>query len=523
MQPFRLLFLVGALLGSGCSLYYDVVPIDRDMAGCVPSPSCYLDGGADMPVVLDGGDDGMCTMMCPGEDMMGPDMARECVSSMTCPESRPVCSASGMCAPCAATNDAGTSSECAMYHAPRRLCGPAGACVACFHRDHCEPFNQTCNLATGECAPCQKHSDCTTGVCKPGGACASSAEVAYVNKNIPCSDTRSTPSTPTDPYCQIQAAATSVSPSPRPYIVVAGSATPYGAVNLTAVASPIGPLTIVGPGRGVTPAAKVEPLGALVATPAVLVSTNGSAATVTLDGLELTGTSGGIPAPGARCLAGVGAASLTIRNSLVRNSGGVGVDSSGCTLVVDANEIGPMNGGGGVLFASGPSYTITNNIIHDNNGTSAFGVRLDASPAGSAFAFNTVVANGPTGNTAARGIVCNNDDATIRASIVVLNNRSSATGTQFGGGATCVLQGVVVGDDSATGAGIINLMPVFESATNYRLKLNDAANVGPSGCCVDKLGAPSPAPPNLDHDVDRSARPKGAGAKSYDIGAHEAQ
>jgi hypothetical protein len=65
------------------------------------------------------------------------------------------------------------------------------------------------------------------------------------------------------------------------------------------------------------------------------------------------------------------------------------------------------------------------------------------------------------------------------------------------------------------------LAPAFVSATDYRLKLNDPANSGAGGCCVDKVAAPGT--PNADHDVDRTARPKGVGATPFDVGAHEAQ
>jgi hypothetical protein len=185
--------------------------------------------------------------------------------------------------------------------------------------------------------------------------------------------------------------------------------------------------------------------------------------------------------------------------------------------VLDANEIGPMNAGGGIRVAS-TTFTITNNIIGENRG--GVGVRIDDNPAGSVIAFNTIVGNGAATDTQAGGIACN-AATTIRASIVVSNSLTMASGTQFSG--SCTLQSVVVGTDSTTDAGAIKQMPAFQSATNYRLELNNPANVGVGGCCVDKLAAPSPAPANLDHDIDRTTRPKGAGAMNYDIGAHEAQ
>ena len=61
--------------------------------------------------------------------------------------------------------------------------------------------------------------------------------------------------------------------------------------------------------------------------------------------------------------------------------------------------------------------------------------------------------------------------------------------------------------------------PAFVSTLspyNYHLKPNDALNLA---CCVDKVSTAGSVPLPT-HDIDSSARPKGAG---YDIGGHEVQ
>jgi hypothetical protein len=479
--------VAGIALATSCSLLYTLEPI------CKQTCDGGTDGSSDAAVG--------CTSTCP-------DMAQQaCSDSSKCSGDAPVCSGSA-CMPCAPP---GASTECATYHAPLKVCGPLGGCVECMTKDDCRDTNRTCDTATNTCKPCSANADCSTGACKPGGVCASPGEVAYVNKDLSgCSDLVHM-SSPTAPYCQIQMAATLDKAS---YIVVTGSATSYDALNLTAIASSIGPVTIIGPGRnpaGGGPTVKIAP--AIVAS-AVLVSTNGSAATVTIDGLELTGTA----SPGIKCQAGTGAASLTVSGSSIHDSGKAGIDSAGCTLVADANVIAG-NPGGGIHFAgASTTHTITNNIIHDNSGSGAYGVRLDDSPAGSIFAFNTVVANGPTGDTAAGGMICpaTPPAALIQDSIIVGNSHNTTGGTQFAG--QCQLQSVVVGTDSTTSG--IQKTPAFTSDDHLDVSTPTAQTTN-ADCCIDKLVAPGT--PMADHDVDRTTRPKGSSATPYDIGAHEVQ
>jgi hypothetical protein len=467
------LFVVAA---PGC-VFSDLIPIPDDMG----------DGFADQ-----GGLDGM------------PDMPPMCSDDSMCPVGAPVCGGGGQCGGC----QLGNNSACATHHAATPLCGPSGGCVECLSKDDCATKNQTCNLTSNACAPCQAHADCSTGVCKPGGVCATAAEVAYVNNTnsstVTCSDLPHT-STRTSPYCQIQAAVTQ-STAP-PFVLVEGSATPYDPVSLNTTVKAIGPLTIIGPGRGAAQGATLAGSGAVTPNGFALLTGGGNAATVTLEGLTLIGAGGATPGAGARCTVGVGAATLTIRDCKIQMSGGAGVDTNGCTITLDRNVIGPSNTGGGVILGGTTSYTITNNIIA-GNGTGVPAVDI-ANMATGTFAFNTVANNGGAGTgSPPGGISCPATARVIQSSIVVGNRLTMAGGTQFFG--NCTLMNVVTGADNFAGASMLS--PDLDAS--FRLTSATANDT----CCIDKVT--SPTTPNASRDIDGSMRPKGA---AHDIGAHEAR
>jgi hypothetical protein len=362
------------------------------------------------------------------------------------------------------------------------------------------PVDASADAPNDGAGTCKNHSDCATGICKSGGACASPSEVAYVNNTngptVTCSDVMHA-STQTAPYCQVSAAS---SLSGKSFIVVAGSATAYNALSFMATGSNIGPITIVGPGRKAVLSATI----AAPSAPAMIVNGSGATATITLDGFELaSGASSSV----VSC---TGTASLTLLNSTIRGNLGTAVVSTSATIVLDGNIIGPMNAGGVKLLSS--SYVITNNIIQGNGPGLTPGVLINSSTG--TFAFNTVAGNHVTGGVG--GVQCSGQSNLIANSIVWGNDQVG--GTQLD--AACQLSTVVTGTDNHVGATQLN--PAFFSASDFHLDVSTApARTTNAACCVDKLAAPGT--PNADHDVDRTSRPKGSSLTPYDVGAHEAQ
>jgi hypothetical protein len=290
-------------------------------------------------------------------------------------------------------------------------------------------------------------------------------------------------------------------------------------------------LSIFGPGPSASPTALITQSG----QQAVTVSTGGSnTATVILDGLDLAGSNGataGLKKVGVVCNQGGGSTSLTVRNSLVHDSGKDGIGSNGCdfltvtrniiganssggagnggagilsngdtTVVVDGNLVSANTGGGISLttVAGSNPYIVTNNIIQSN--TTSPGASLIGPVAGT-FAFNTVANNGVGSGTS--GIACSGANKPVIDSIIWDNNHTQMD-------ATCTPT-----TNDAIGTGPSSTSPSFTA--DYHLM----ASVGTSACCVDKIA--TPGTPNADHDVDFTVRPKGTSATPYDVGAHELQ
>ena len=347
------------------------------------------------------------------------------------------------------------------------------------------------------CRACALHTECTLGVCKPDGQCAMVSEIAFVDNAAGGCTGSSHAGTQADPYCQIQDAIDAA--SALPYVHVAGSAAVYKPVLVGGESKPIN-ATVVGPaifsGSG---GASVygNPNNAIT-----VASSAGQPVTLTVDGLVLHG---GFSTPGAGvdCTTTGAAATVTVRNSLIADGGGVGVINDNCTVTVDRASI--VHNEGGIKSTQGT--TVVTNSFLVRNLTAA--VEMDGT-AKLTFAFNTVT-NNIAGSAGMGGIICPTQGAaTVIQSSIVWNNAPSS-GTQFLG--KCVLQDVVTGTDSFPGA--IQLTPTFATSADDYLAANDAAN---KACCVDKVA--NPASPNADHDVDLSHRPRGA---AWDIGAHEVE
>ena len=487
----RLLAILFVVFGSvaGCSLLYHLDQIGGTDMACSGSSDCAPD------------------ML--GHRDSGADMRPQCVDSSTCPASAPVC-ATGVCSAC---SPSGASTECASYHSgstpPAPLCGPAGDCVQCLAASDCAATNQACDLATNTCGACVHNADCSSGACKAGGVCASAGEVAYVNNNATanCSDSAHT-STPSAPYCKI-ADATSASPI-LPYVVIAPSATTYDAVVLNATSTAIGPLSLIGPGHNAATTAKITP----TTGPPISVATSGNPVTLTVDGLELIGPGGGTPAAGAKCqVVASGTPTLTILNSYIHGSGAYGVDSTSCTLTLDANIISQNTGGG--VSINGGAIAVTNNLIV-SNGLSGLGVLFQGAVTGT-WSFNTVAANKRTGtNAAAFNCSLATSVPPIQASIVWGNDKDG-TGSSVGTGCSFSFTDI---DDTTTPAGNnIKQDPMLTTGTLP----STGDRIPASSPCLNFVTAASGLSGALPKDdVDGNTRPR-AMTGGYDCGAAQAQ
>jgi hypothetical protein len=479
-------------------------------AGCRQNPSfCDSNTPCADPTMICIARANQCVPGGPGDMASAPDLApAPCNTSAQCDPDHPSC-VKGLCAGCSPT---GMSADCSVYSA-RPLCGPAGACVECLNNNDCITQQKTCDLQRHACAPCTQHSDCATGVCKPGGACAGIDEVYYVdNHNATVADCKAGHLNPDGKtrgtsFCDVVDAL--MAAMPRPYVSVTGSSQPYGALTLAATTADL-TVSIIGPGKWAMPPATLSQSS----TPALALSAgNSKSATVVIDGMELVGSNLG-NADGVDCAANGGSATLTIVNSSIHGSGGPGLFSNNCALTLDADLI-TANQGGGVSLGGATMYQLTNNFIVGNAST---GVTF-ANPSAGVFQFNTVAGNGPAGTGIYGGIDCGAGlDKRIESSIIFSNTPKS--GTQIAPG-SCVLSAVVTGIDAANPGN--SASPDFKNITtvpfDYHLAAGSANN---RACCVDKVSATvdGGAAALPDHDVDGSHRPKG---RAWDIGAHEVE
>ncbi len=424
-------------------------------------------------------------------DMLS-DAAPVCVENSGCNAAgKPICdSAQRVCRACVKGSP---SAECAAF-AGRGVCAASGDCVECESNQDCAAAGKTCRASTLTCVPCQANAECASGACRADHVCAAQADLLYVdNKSGTCTGTHA--GTLAEPFCQVAPALL----APGSTILVAGSNTDYDAIAVTTALDK----AIVGPGRTATPVAR---FAQAMKSGVSLISTTGIAK-LSLAGVVIIGSSGGLDAPGVACTQPPGTtASLTVARSLIRKSGLHAVDSNACALTLDANEI-TLNTGGGVKV-NGGSYTITNNIIAGNGNitTGAVpGFAVDITATGT-FAYNTVAKN--LVSSGIGGVDCSTATHPLSASIVTQNT----AGSQFSG--ACTFTNVVAGT-TETATGPTKLDPAFVSASNFRLDMTPgAAKTANEACCVDQLTSGS-----SDHDVDSAARPI---RTKWDIGAFEA-
>lgn len=567
-----------ALLLSGCSFYYDLIPNDlsgvavdgsdgsiSDMGDlsvldeakpdlkpeCETSSTCPSDKpvcdeseGKCRACVSGAADDAACAARASSAPYCGTSgTCVECLQSMQCGTDKPVCGGAGACGACVSAAD---DAVCLARDAAKGHCeftaGPnLGRCVACTSSAQCASGSPVCELTATDatrnvCRACAAHAECDSGVCifdgSNAGQCAASAQVALVDNGgstvATCKTTRPTRDgdSPATAYCDVaEAVSESVA---RPFARIAGSAQPYGAIALNDRA-----LTLVGPGSSASPTARLFTLS----QPAIGVMVSGTqVVTLVVDGLDLGGDASQKTSNGLYCSRSGGTASavVTVRNSSLHDSSAAGIDASSCTLTVDASTVSNNTGAG--ISASGGTLTVDASIINGNGST---GVTVGSS-ASYTITNNIISGNGSGGspgvsigdtgstgdvafntvtkngglNSIEGGVVCPASGTNKLIQASIVVGNSASGGTQFAG--KCQLQNVVTGTDSFAGATM--LTPTFQSATNYHLVAGDTMN---TACCIDKLAAPGT--PNANHDVDSTPRPKGTGSTPYDIGAHEVQ
>lgn len=337
-------------------------------------------------------------------------------------------------------------------------------CVQCAANSDCSDKTPICDTDNNTCRSCQRHEECDdgNGVCNwATGACLNNTEVIHVAK---CNGTGR--GEKNNPYCNLQTAVNNRASSTKPILAAAGT---YGPISLSENNKKV---WIVGKS------------GAKISNPDTIAVNLSGMAQLTLEGFEITSTS----------------------------TSGVGVYCSGTpsaypTVTLDRNKITNNAGGGVYLNACG--FTLTNNVIAKNGGTSSYygGVRIIAPVSTKVFLNNTVVGNLTSSEPS--GVRCD-DAAELRNSIIYKN-----TGTVGQLSDNCTVNYSLVSDNSGT-TGIENIRdknPSFvdEAGLDYRLNTTSP--------CVNAADPnPNSHPRN---DLNGEKRPKPANGRA-DIGAYEA-
>jgi hypothetical protein len=473
--------VVAALLIAGCTTH-SAVPCTTD-GDCASYPGAVCEhtfcARVDMAAP-------------PGSDMTALDGPAMCSDASLCGIAKPICGADQMCHPCVIGDDA----KCASRDPKAPHCDASGECVACKVNADC-PLAQPICQPDGSCRGCQSHPECGSGICNLDGSCAGANDVVYVdNVNGTCSSAVTHAGTSSDGYCDIDSAITNL--GGRHYIHVAASSSAYPQVDVGG-----GSFSIVGPGGK---SAKVS--GVMNAAGITVHGT----AQLTLDGLEVTGGLAG--QAGVVCTGATPPPTLTLVRMLVDGVPGTGVNATSCKVILDRDQLGPGDAGGGLIL-SGSQFMITNSLIVGNASGSSPGVSFGAGsvpipPAIVGFLHNTVAGNS-LGVTSAGGISCAPAGTTIANSIVWGNSKSA--GTQLSG--ACTLTYVDTDDaPPPSGTGNNNLPPDFvaSGSNNYHLNGKTAGNLA---CCIDKI----PSSP-VNHDYAGQPRPQPVMGE-WDIGADE--
>jgi hypothetical protein len=385
--------------------------------------SCYAD--PDVQTCAD--DPGSCvdpTPACVGGICVECEVDDQCTTSLA-----PHCDLSLFrCGDCDAT------SQCERF-APMSTCGTSGACVQCEpgdpigESDVCSASSPVCG-ADGACRRCEDHRECGSGACDlAGGTCAEAGEIAYVDASASGGNTACTSTAKCDSIAKGLAVG-------RPYVVIAPGDYQEDVIAMAQTVSLIG--------YGATLRAQTNG--------AVAIATGGATGEVSVFGLTITASTGGVDCTGSTTLS---TARVTLVDCLVSNFTGVGVVGYRCDMVLSRTRVTNANGGGIDLTQAG--VDITNSIIDGNGPDGTFGgIQItNPRPQPSRIAFNTIVDNATGAGTTTPGIACASGGVLDAFHSNIIDGNTGAA-AQVSGGPNCSYEHSLInpafgGNENVTG------------------------------------------------------------------------
>ncbi len=344
------------------------------VGSCVPDGTLGCGDGAGCPdgerCVLSATDDpGMCLPTCD--------------TSQSCAAAAPVCDLQqNVCRSCFPGEDA----ACQKRDPATPRCG-GGHCVQCLSKrsdsaqaTECLGIGRgtpVCDKEKNTCRPCQRHSECDSGVCakdntgvslgNPQGSCVPVEQVMIVDQNLCTSDG--------PVFCTVKQALDRIDAQHRYVLLrksaVTGDFTDLQIGYLPSHQLPTAPLWLIGPTADTAPAnvSSVPPvsLGGLTTKDALTITSS----RVTIEGLVIRGSNTGIA-----CL-GPGAQVRVVRSLLAGNNTAL-VAASGCSLSVEQSWLGRAPDGsafGGAasltrnargLDVTASDFWVQNSVFADN-------------------------------------------------------------------------------------------------------------------------------------------------------------